>query len=183
MGTPKKPSLTYISRDRGAEVACDPELLTRAWQHRVSNQLLKAKDFKLNISVWKIAQPGGAISYNCRENDSTKAMLQKAVDLRIDQGMTPKAAKESADEYRTYANIHSEVNVVAEIYRLPGEVVQVFTERKPCPACQSFITQNFPKVIHKPFFYYLLPPGSERTWQLSFYGNNLKLYMLDRYQA
>jgi len=183
MGTPKKPSLTYISRDRGAEVACDPELLTRAWQHRVSNQLLKAKDFKLNISVWKIAQPGGGTDYVCRENDSGKAVFQKAVDLRMKKGMTEDEAKESANEYPTFGGIHSEVNVVAEIYRLPGEVMQVFTERKPCPSCQSFMRNNFPKVIHTPFFYYLQPPGTERRWQLESYGRSIKLYLLDRYQA
>ena len=183
MGTPKRPLLTYISRDRGPEVACDPELLTKAWQHRISNQLLKAAHFKLNISVWKLEKLGGIIDYICEENISSEAMLEEAIELRKDRGMKQDEAEKSAEEYPTVGGIHSEVNIVAKIYRKPGQVLQVFSERKPCNACQAFMRNMFPAVVHTPFFYYLQPPGTERRWQLEPYGKSLKLYMLNRYQA
>lgn len=180
---PKTPLQTYISRDAGKHTVCDPKLITEAWEYRVASQLLEEGDFLLNISVWKLEVAGKEATYICRENLSGEAFIQKSVDLRVQAGMSHKKARAAATEYPTYGGIHSEVNIAAEIYRMPGTVSQVFTERKPCHACQAFMRNNFPAVIHAPFFYYLQPPGTERKWQLKPYKQSLKLYMLNRYQG
>lgn len=101
--------------------------------------------------------------------------------------MSARDAKKDALAYPTNSGIHSEVNVVAHIYRRPDmvkgltRIVQVFTERIPCGACRTFMRNMFPAVLSTPFYYYLQPTGAERSFQTKPYGGDVMLYLLRRY--
>lgn len=189
MATPKRPGQMYLSRYGGPDVVCDPQLLARAFAYRVQNGWVTPDDFyRLNITVWKLEAKSGAVEYYPRENDTGEELFDQAVKLRTDKGLTKTAARKSANEYPTRGGIHSEVNVAAEIYRRPDissgatRVTQIFTERRPCGACQSFLEKNFPAFHAAPFFYYLLAPGTERRWQVKPSGS-VGLYLMERYGA
>jgi len=137
--------------------------------------------------VWRLKRKSG-VEYYTRENDTGEELFEKAVQLRMEKGMKRTAAKKSANEYPTRGGIHSEVNVAAEIYRRPDissgqtTVTEIFTERKPCPACRMFIRLHFPVFGIAPFYYYLQPPGTERRWQVKPNGS-VGLYLMERYGA
>lgn len=187
MSAPKTPLITYISTGGDWSVACDPELTKRALQYRIDKQLMSADDFFRNITVWKLVHKDGAVEYYPRENDSDEAGFEKAVQVRKDKGMTARAARKDAKAYPTTSGIHSEVNVVAEIYRRPDvaagrtRITQVFTERKPCQACRTFMRNMFPAVLYTPFYFYLQPFGTERRFQTRSTGGNVMLFLLERY--
>jgi cytidine deaminase len=105
----------------------------------------------------------------------------------MDKGMLAREAKKDAAAYPTNSGIHSEVNVVADIYRRPDigsgltRIAQVFTERVPCGACRAFMKNMFPAVLSTPFYYYLQSTGTERKFQTKPYGGDVMLYLLGRY--
>ncbi|HUA98019.1 MAG TPA: hypothetical protein VMA34_06805 [Terracidiphilus sp.] len=187
MSTPKRPLVTYLYRDGDESAVCDPQLLAGALQYRMDHQLMKPEDFFRNITVWKLVHKDNSVEYYPRENDSDEAGFKKAVKLRRDKGMTAREAKKDALAFPTNSGIHSEVNVVAEIYRRPDiasgstRIAQVFTERAPCGACQAFMKTMFPRVASTPFYYYLKPGGTERRFQTRPYGGSVMLYLLNRY--
>jgi hypothetical protein len=189
MSTPKRPLLTCLSAGGNMNAICDQELLTRALQYRIDQQLMKPEDFYRNITVWKFVHKDGTFAYYPRANDSDEAGLEKSVQMRIEKGMSPRKARKDAVAYPTNSGIHSEVNVVADIYRRSDiargltHVAQVFTERIPCVSCRTFMRNMFPRMLSAPFYYYLQPPGTERNFQTRLFGGDVMLYLLSRYGA
>lgn len=189
MSDPKRPAVIYLSPHGNESVTCDPELLRQALKYRMDKQLMKPEDFYRNITVWKFVHKDGTIEYYPRENDSDEMGFEKAVQIRKDKGMGSRDARKDAGAYPTNSGIHSEVNVVAEIYRRPDisqgltRIEQAFTEREPCYGCRTFMRRMFPPVLHTPFFFYLPSSRTERNFRTKPYGGNVMLYLLSRYGA